>query len=56
MNNKLNINLKQGENNKRTTISISHKNYHILKNMGTIGESFDNVLSRILKKKEPART
>jgi predicted CopG family antitoxin len=34
---------------KRTTIAISKENYFILKRMGFTGESFNDVLDRILK-------
>ena len=34
---------------KLTTISISKENYFILKKMGFAGESFNDVLGRILK-------
>ena len=44
INNKLEI-----ETKKLTTISISKENYHILKKMGFTGESFNDVLDRILK-------
>ena len=35
---------------KYTTISISEENYWILKKMGFAGDSFNDVLDRILKK------
>lgn len=35
--------------NKLTTISISKENYFILKGMGNTGDSFNDVLTRILK-------
>ena len=37
------------ESNSRTTITLSKQNYERLKRLGTFGESFDDVLSRILK-------
>jgi predicted CopG family antitoxin len=40
---------KETETKKLTTISISKKNYCILKKMGFTGESFNDVLDRILK-------
>jgi predicted CopG family antitoxin len=38
------------KSNKLTTISISKENYFILKKMGQTSDSFNDVLSRILKK------
>lgn len=35
--------------NKLTTISISKENYLILKRMGNTGDSFNDVISRMLK-------
>jgi hypothetical protein len=35
--------------NKLTTISISHENYLILKGLGNTGDSFNDVLTRLLK-------
>lgn len=47
VNNKLE---KETETSKKsTTISISKQNYHILKKMGFAGDSFNDVLDRILK-------
>jgi len=34
-----------------TTISISKSNYEILKNLGKTGDSFNDVLTRLLKSK-----
>ena len=34
-----------------TTISISKSNYEILKNLGKTGDSFNHVLTRLLKSK-----
>ena len=36
--------------NKLTTIAISKENYFILKRMGQTSDSFNDVLSRLLKK------
>lgn len=33
----------------RTTITLSKQNYEKLKKLGSFGESFDDVLSRVLK-------
>jgi predicted CopG family antitoxin len=33
----------------RTTITLSKENYEKLKKLGSFGESFDDVLSRILQ-------
>jgi len=35
--------------NKLTTISISHENYLILKGLGSTGDSFNDVLTQLLK-------
>lgn len=40
------------ESNDRTTITISKHNYEKLRKLGLFGESFDNVLSRLLKEEE----
>jgi predicted CopG family antitoxin len=37
------------KSNKLTTISISKENYFILKKMGQTSDSFNDVLSRLLK-------
>ena len=37
------------QTNKLTTIAISHKNYSILKRLGQTGDSFNDVLGRLLK-------
>lgn len=39
------------KSNKLTTISISKENYFILKKMGQTSDSFNDVLSRLLKNK-----
>ena len=36
-------------NNKLTTISVSYENYLILKELGNTGDSFNDVLTRLLK-------
>ena len=43
--------LKKGDkiSNKLTTIAISKENYFILKKMGQTSDSFNDVLSRLLK-------
>jgi len=37
------------EGNSRTTITLSKQNYERLKKLGTFGESFDDVLGRVLR-------
>ena len=44
------INKEDKIRNKLTTIAISKENYYILKRMGQTSDSFNDVLSRILKK------
>jgi predicted CopG family antitoxin len=44
------LNKEDGIRNKLTTIAISKENYYILKRMGQTSDSFNDVLSRILKK------
>ena len=39
----------QLHDNNRTTITLSKQNYEKLKKLGSFGESFDDVLSRVLK-------
>jgi predicted CopG family antitoxin len=39
------------KSNKLTTISISKENYFILKKMGQTSDSFNDVVSRLLKNK-----
>ena len=50
LNNKLE---KQVKNTQRyTTISISEENYWILKRLGFAGDSFNDVLARLLKNRD----
>ena len=35
--------------NRLTTISITHENYELLRNLGQTGDSFNDVLSKLLK-------
>ena len=39
----------ENNNNKLTTIAISRENYFKLKNLGQTGDSFNDVLTMILK-------
>lgn len=39
-------------NNKLKTIVLSEENYQKLKSLGSMGESFNDVLSRILKEED----
>jgi hypothetical protein len=39
----------------RTTITLSKENYERLKKLGTFGESFDDVLGRVLGKVKEAK-
>jgi predicted CopG family antitoxin len=48
---KTNNNQEIEKSNKLTTISISKENYFILKKMGQTSDSFNDVLSRLLKNK-----
>jgi predicted CopG family antitoxin len=48
---KTNNNQEIKKSNKLTTISISKENYFILKEMGQTSDSFNDVLSRLLKNK-----
>ena len=47
--NKTNNRQEIDKSNKLTTISISKENYFILKKMGQTSDSFNDVLSRLLK-------
>lgn len=49
MNNINNIQKEIERHNKLTTISISKENYLILKRMGQTSDSFNDVLTRLLK-------
>jgi hypothetical protein len=49
MNNTNKIQKEIETSNKLTTISISKENYFILKSIGNTGDSFNDVLSRVLK-------
>lgn len=40
----------------RRLICISDANYQVLKQMGTVGDSFDDVMTEILKKIKPRQT
>jgi predicted CopG family antitoxin len=42
--------------NRLTTIAISRENYVLMKNIGSTGESFNDVLTRMLKKEKPSQT
>lgn len=48
MNNK-NIQVEKKEDKKRTTISLSYKNYLGVKRMGYFGDSFDDIIGRLLE-------
>ena len=48
---KTNNNQEIEKSNKLTTISISKENYFILKKMGQTTDSFNDVVSRLLKNK-----
>jgi predicted CopG family antitoxin len=44
-------------NNKLTTIAVSKENYFALKRLGDAGDSFNDVVTEVLKKvKEPLQT
>jgi predicted CopG family antitoxin len=44
-------------NNKLTTIAVSSENYLALKRLGSAGDSFNDVVTEVLKKeKEPLQT
>jgi predicted CopG family antitoxin len=40
----------------RRLICISDKNYQVLKQFGTVGDSFNDVMTQILKKIKPLQT
>jgi hypothetical protein len=42
-------------NRNLTTISVSHENYFLLKQLGNTGESFNDVLTRVLKSITPTK-
>jgi hypothetical protein len=56
LNKLLDLNPNRKKNRTRTTISISYKNYLILKKLGTIGDSFDKVISELLKDRKEGKT
>ena len=44
-------------NNKLTTIAVSTENYLALKRLGSAGDSFNDVVTEVLKKvKQPSQT
>ncbi len=40
----------------RRLISISEENYQVLKQFGTVGDSFNDVMTQILRKIKPRQT
>ena len=43
-----------GNSHKLTTISLTQENYQALKELGKTGDSFNDVLTRILKERRKA--